>query len=205
MALAYPLAPHTRRHGPRGYVEYRGYKAWLRDEFQFQCVYCLIREGGNRGGHRAFGVEHAIPKSVAIDLTCSYDNLLYVCNECNSLRGARSGVLNPCTTAYGEHMSIQQDGRVEGLTPAGWVQIAVLQLNDPRYVEYRQRFILLVQKLGSSNCDATTRELLLPFVAYPPDLPDLRILQPPLGNERPQGIASSYLVLQEAGLLAETY
>lgn len=35
---------HFRRHGPRGYADLRHFKPWLRDEFQFRCVYCLIRE-----------------------------------------------------------------------------------------------------------------------------------------------------------------
>jgi len=33
MLFAYPLAPHVRRHGPRGYRRYEKFKPWLRDEF----------------------------------------------------------------------------------------------------------------------------------------------------------------------------
>ena len=39
--FAYPTTPHTRRHGPRGYKNYKEYKPFLRDEFAFRCVYCL--------------------------------------------------------------------------------------------------------------------------------------------------------------------
>ena len=33
----YPSELHVRRHGPRGYRDYRSYKPWLRDEFDFCC------------------------------------------------------------------------------------------------------------------------------------------------------------------------
>jgi hypothetical protein len=38
--FAYPRAARSRRHGPCGYAHYSLYKPWLRDEFQFRCVYC---------------------------------------------------------------------------------------------------------------------------------------------------------------------
>jgi len=40
----HPSAPAPRRHGPRGYLDYTSFKAWLRDEFTFRCVYCLTSE-----------------------------------------------------------------------------------------------------------------------------------------------------------------
>jgi hypothetical protein len=40
----YPVGTHVRRHGPQGYLDYKHYKPWLRDEFSFRCVYCLCRE-----------------------------------------------------------------------------------------------------------------------------------------------------------------
>ena len=43
----YP-APHLRRHGPMGYADYASYRPWLRDEFSFRCVYCLLREQWGR-------------------------------------------------------------------------------------------------------------------------------------------------------------
>ncbi len=44
MLYDYPSVPHTRIHGPDGYTNYTSYKDWLRDEFEFRCVYCLNRE-----------------------------------------------------------------------------------------------------------------------------------------------------------------
>ena len=42
--FSYPAAAHVRRHGPQGYADYPSYLPWLRDEFSFRCVYCLLRE-----------------------------------------------------------------------------------------------------------------------------------------------------------------
>ena len=39
-------------------LNYQSYKPWLRDEFQFRCVYCLWRERWHSVGEDAFSVEH---------------------------------------------------------------------------------------------------------------------------------------------------
>jgi hypothetical protein len=41
--LRYAKTAHRRRHAPQGYLDYRHYKPWLRDEFQFRCVYACWR------------------------------------------------------------------------------------------------------------------------------------------------------------------
>ena len=46
--FVYPSTPHQRRHGPRGYADYGTYRPWLRDEFCFRCVFCLLREQWGR-------------------------------------------------------------------------------------------------------------------------------------------------------------
>ena len=66
--FAYPRAVHERRHGPIGYLDYGDYKPWLRDEFQFRCVYCLCRERWFPDGDEAFSVDHVQPQSVASSL-----------------------------------------------------------------------------------------------------------------------------------------
>jgi hypothetical protein len=75
----YPLAPVARRHGPSGYLNAQRYKPWLRDEFHFRCVYCLVRERWCPDGEDAFSVEHYRPRSSSPDEVCRYDNLLYTC------------------------------------------------------------------------------------------------------------------------------
>ena len=65
--FTYPAAPHTRRHGPRGYADYESYRPWLRDEFAFRCVYCLLREawGPPKG---AYALDHFLPVAARPDL-----------------------------------------------------------------------------------------------------------------------------------------
>ena len=53
----YPPAPHVRRHGPQGYA---GYLPWLRDEFSFCCVYCLLREQWCRV-RGVYAIDHFLP------------------------------------------------------------------------------------------------------------------------------------------------
>jgi hypothetical protein len=74
--FAYASTEHQRRHGPRGYTNYRAYKPWLRDEFAFRCVYCLSRERWCPNGHEDFAVDHLMPRSTAPGEARDYDNLL---------------------------------------------------------------------------------------------------------------------------------
>src|SRR5438874_5606389 len=99
MPFQYFRTPHTRRHGPEGYVQYESYKDWLRDEFTFRCVYCLERERWH--DQASFGVDHVLPKGVAgfAHLVCVYRNLVYACNRCNSIKQDEI-LLDPCTTAF---------------------------------------------------------------------------------------------------------
>jgi hypothetical protein len=59
----YPLAPHVRRHGPVGYADYASYRPWLRDEFSFRCVYCLLREQWGRVSG-VFDIDHFEPATI---------------------------------------------------------------------------------------------------------------------------------------------
>jgi hypothetical protein len=54
-AFTYPAQPHIRRHGTRGYAALESYSPWLRDEFAFRCVYCLLREQWGRGSLQSCG------------------------------------------------------------------------------------------------------------------------------------------------------
>src|SRR5260370_17565036 len=82
----YPIAPHARRHGPRGYPDYSRFRPWLRDEFSYRCVYCLRREQWelSRG---IFHIDLFVPAAIDPGLGTDYDNLLYVCASCNFAKG----------------------------------------------------------------------------------------------------------------------
>ena len=83
-AFRYPNVPLARRHGPEGYADYRSYRPWLRDEFAFRCVYCLIREQWGRVSGE-FDLDHFLPQASHPDQTIEYDNLVYACHTCNQL------------------------------------------------------------------------------------------------------------------------
>jgi len=197
----YPLAPLRRRHAPAGYLRYESFKPWLRDEFQFRCVYCLSRERWFPDGDVAFGIDHLKPQSEFPQLATDYENLVYACAQCNSFRGA--GVIpSPGEIAYGQHLEIAGNGHAKPLSSEGAQLIQICRLNRSPLVEYRQRIItahqVLVVKLERSP---EVLELAARFFGYPDSLPNLKLLRPPLGNDRPDGTDSSFLEQHIRGLL----
>src|SRR5256886_670294 len=71
----YPPTPHVHRHGPRGYADYASYRPWLRDEFCFRCVYCLLREQWGRV-RALYAIDHFLPVALHPAKVTDYDNLL---------------------------------------------------------------------------------------------------------------------------------
>lgn len=86
LAFTYPPAPVHRRHGPSGYADYESYRPWLRDEFDFRCVYCLWRENWCADGEDSFSVEHLLSRVAHPERDCDYDNLLYATTKRGSRR-----------------------------------------------------------------------------------------------------------------------
>ena len=84
-AFEYPETPHERRHGPV-YGSVEPYRDWLRDEFTFRCVYCLLRERWGRVSGE-FDIEHWIAQINDPLRGLDYENLFYACHTCNLLKG----------------------------------------------------------------------------------------------------------------------
>jgi hypothetical protein len=204
MAFTYPSAPLQRRHGPRGYTNYQQFKPWLRDEFTFRCVFCLNRETWEPNSSAYFGVDHFSSQSQSPELVCDYDNLIYLCNRCNSWKRNQSGILDPCLDAFSEHLAVKDDGTIEGLTPEGRELIRKLELDNSELIEFRRRTLRIIRVLAASS-DPEAAEALRDWMGFPPDIPDLRKLRPPGGNSRPAGITRCHFVLRERGELPETY
>ena len=80
----YPSVPHRHRHGPQGYLDYKHYKPWLRDEFSFRCVYCLCRETWVPDGQAYFSTDHVLPRTATPEELAAYDDLVYACGVCNA-------------------------------------------------------------------------------------------------------------------------
>jgi len=191
----YPSGPHVRRHGPHGYSDYSSYRDWLRDEFSFRCVYCLLRESWVPG---SFHLDHFLPVVAHPEFVTDYDNLLYCCVTCNAAKG-HVRVPDPTRALVAGTVSVQADGSLLASTPESLYLIEHLGLNRPRYCEFRRLWMRIVEAC------AMNQDLLRDILGYPDDLPDLAALRPPGGNSRPGGIAGSYLARRARGELPDTY
>jgi hypothetical protein len=177
----YPSEPHVRKHAPAGYKDYQEYKPWLRDEFEFRCVYCRQREMWSRDRHAGFSVDHVVPQSEDNALVCSYTNLLYACLRCNSFRQAVR-VLDPTREGIGRHLRVDADGTITGLTDDGRFLIELLHLNAGPVVSERLRILRLLRFRQRYPEDKDLEADFRVAFGYPEDLPDLRALKPPAGN-----------------------
>ena len=115
VAFDYPAVAHQRRHGPQGYERAITYRPWLRDEFTFRCVYCLLREQWGRVTGE-FDVEHFRPQVNNPELGVTYDNLLYACHTCNLLKGKKD-LPDPSQVLTAEAARVNPDGSIEGRSP----------------------------------------------------------------------------------------
>ena len=201
MLFHYADEPHYRRHGPQGYRDYRFYKPWLRDEFQFRCIYCLCHERWFPDGDNSFSIDHLQPQSVAPSIALDYNNLVYACCQCNAAKGDAADILDPCRHAFGRHLSVSNDGVIHGLTPQGTLLIQVCRLDREKLTAFRRGIIELYQTL-TTHQDAGAGILLERFFGFPSNLPDLSALRPPAGNTRPNGIEDSYFKKRFLGKLS---
>ena len=196
--FAYSPVPHVRRHGPQGYSDYASYRPWLRDEFSFRCVYCLLREqwGRVRG---IYAIDHFLPVAHHPAKVTDYDNLVYACATCNAAKGDRM-VPDPLAVLTSPGVRVAEDGTIHAdNVEAAWL-IELLGLDSSESTEFRLLWIGIVS-LAARHDPALYRRLM----SYPDDLPDLRRLQPPGGNSRPKGVANSALVRCERGELPACY
>jgi hypothetical protein len=194
----YPPAPIQRRHGPRGYANYESYRPWLRDEFFYRCVYCLLREqwGHVRG---TYDLDHFVPLVVTTDESAEYDNLVYACRSCNAAKG-KQVVPDPCQVLIDLQVTVEQDGQMIGHTRDARRLIRCLALNNSASVAFRRLWIEVIALAQRYDTDLFER-----LMGYPNDLPDLSRLRPPGGNSRPDGIAQSHFARREQGKLRSIY
>jgi HNH endonuclease len=197
-AFTYPARAHQRRHGPQGYADYESYRPWLRDDFTFRCVYCLLREqwGRVRG---MFDLDHFLPVSQHSEWERTYDNLLYSCATCNAVKGKRV-LPDPSQVLIAGDVWVGEDGRIQTGTRAARRLIRVLGLDDPEYTEFRLLWMGII-----SLAEQYDRELYRKLMGFPNDLPNLARLKPPGGNTRPEGVRASHFARRKGGTLPDTY
>jgi hypothetical protein len=202
--LPYPDQPHQRRHGPVGYVDWSSYKPWLRDEFEFRCVFCCLRETWFPHGSDSFSVEHMEPRSRAPELEFDDENLLYACLRCNSHKLDRWPIMDPCRIGYGSHLRVRDDGTIEALTKPGRRMIRLLHPDDQELSRFRGRLLRLIRQRWDNREQEPTASLYKELMGYPGGLPDLAALRPP-GNTRPEGIHFSHIQRRRRRELPEVY
>lgn len=198
--FVYPLQPHSRKHGPMGYRQYRLYRNWLRDEFVFTCVYCLRRETWVTL-KRDWELDHFVPKSIHSAGALDYDNLVYACSTCNRSKAAHLAP-DPCKIAYGSCVEVDASGEIHpiGNTGDGVALIETLGLDAEDYNELRRAVFELRDALPV-GCKPYCR-----LFGYPKDLPDLsKEPAPPRGNKRPNGIRASCFEKAKRGELTKYY
>lgn len=194
----YPAHPLERKHCPLGYANYASFRPWLRDEFSFRCIYCLIREQWGRVTGE-FDVDHFVAQATDPDQVTAYDNLVYSCSRCNLIKSAQK-VPDPMAALIVGNLQIQPDGSLEYYSDDAESLILKLDLNSPQMISWRLLWIRIIEL--ARDHDATLHERLMGF---PDDLPNLGRLKPPEGNDRPGGIANCYFALAARGELPSTY
>lgn len=204
--MTLPAMPHVRRHGPYGRT-YDKYKDWLRDEFQFRCVYCMHREKWDRDGWRAFQLEHIVPQSKDAAKIHVYENIVYCCASCN--RTKRDSLLpDPCSAAYFGHYQFETDGTVTPLTDYGAIFVEILGLDAPHlrafrrkafrtYAELGELIDILAEDLGLLDENDVFKEI-EELLGYPADIPDLRKKRLKT-NTKPEGKEQCYFARLERG------
>lgn len=194
-AFRYPGRALVRRHGPASYADYRSYRPWLRDDFAFGCVYCLIREQWGRATGE-FELDDFIPQVHSPDEEVEYENLLYSCRTCN-LRKGRGAIPDPGRVLTAETTRVYPDGSLVGLTAEAETIIRFLCLNSPSCKRWRRTWIRIVE-LAAENDEKLLRKLL----GFPDDLPNLKLSRAPR-NTRPEGVRDSFFARRERGELPE--
>lgn len=196
-AFDYPPSPHERRHGPEGYENATSYRPWLRDEFAFRCVYCLIREQWGRVTGE-FDVEHFRPQVNSPELGLVYDNLFYACHGCNLLKEAKQ-LPDPNQALTADTTRVNLDGSIEGQSADARRLIGILCLNSDSYRGWRSMWVRIVELAEEHDPDLYKR-----IMGFPDDLPRLDRRSPP-SNTRPEGVQQSWYARRERGDLPEVY
>jgi len=190
--------PHIRRHGPGGWKDYQKYRPWLRDEFEFRCVYCLDRERW-RDMRTPLQIDHFLPQTMKPDLACDYTNLVYLCPACNQLK--RDSILpDPCAVALGDSLRVYEDGRIEGLDSHGEILVQKLALDTKTARERRRIIIGTLASLATGDWN-----MFKEWMRYPENLPDLTLPPKPPSNSRPAGVKESHFERWKQKALPEVY
>jgi HNH endonuclease len=151
-AIAQRLTPVvTRSRNLPTVKEYGEYLPYLRQDFWFSCAYCTMTESEARAVR--FTIDHYDPAIEKPELKNEYSNLMYSCDQCNSLKGDRSPPQTEREKGWrffrvdedvrSEHFQLV-GVRVRGTTNVGRYTVDAIDLNREslrRIRQLRQRLI----------------------------------------------------------------
>ncbi len=197
MIFNYPDRQKRRRHGPAGYAQYESYRPWLRDEFDFRCVYCLKRETWGQVTSE-FELDHFEPQSLNPSLGLNYQNLGYACRRCNAVKRDQK-VADPFKYLRASLVSSLPDGTIRASDRDTQRLIRQLDLNSPRLKTWRIMWMRIAALAKDRDAGLYFR-----LVGFPEDLPDLRKLRPPR-NAHKDSLQNCWFARRQRGLLPATY
>ncbi len=201
----YPIAPHVRKHGPSGYIDYKSYKPWLRDEFVFRCVYCMEREVWHPSRAGGFSCDHFDSKVIYPERTNDYTNLVYACLRCNSIKNMVPLHLDPSQVGYGEHIHVDDSGEIVASTIVGQQLIEFFLLDVAPAIDVRAEIQLILRAKREQPENPVIDAIFKAKFGFPLDLPDLYRLKPPTGNSNVGSEANSFHAQRERRALPEYY
>jgi len=133
----------TRANVPAG-LTYPEYRKYLRRDFLFSCAYCTMTEAEAQA--LRFTIDHYEPRSERPELKDVYENLMYACDQCNTLKGPRCPTQEMRDTGKRffradqdirrEHFGV--DGNMaDGVTEVGRFTTVAVDLNRPNLQRLR--------------------------------------------------------------------
>jgi len=186
-----------RRHGPAGYTQYESYRPWLRDEFEFRCVYCLKRETWGQVTSE-FELDHFEPQSLNPRWRLDYLNLVYSCRRCNAVKRDQT-VADPFRLLRATLVTALPDGSLRPHDGDTQRLIRQLDLNSPRLRSWRVMWMRIVALAKDRD-----KGLYSQLVGFPRDLPNLSRLRPPQ-NSRRENLETCWFARRLRGSLPAEY
>jgi hypothetical protein len=197
MIFDYPEPQGQRRHGPANYAAYESYRPWLRDEFDFRCVYCLKRETWGQVTFE-FELDHFEPQALNPQLRLDYLNLVYSCRRCNAVKRDQT-VADPFRLLRATLVTTLPDGSLRPHDRDTQRLIRQLDLNSPRLKSWRVMWMRIVALAKDRDTG-----LYFQLVGFPDDLPKLSKLRPPQ-NTRKEGLEHCGFARRQRGTLPAEY
>ncbi|MCI0376883.1 MAG: HNH endonuclease [Gemmataceae bacterium] len=197
MIFDYAEPREHRRHEPAGYADSESYRPWLRDEFDFRCVYCLKRETWGQVTFE-FELDHFRPQSLDPQLKLDYLNLVYACRRCNAVKRDQT-VADPFLLLRATRATTLADGSLRSHDGDTERLIRQLDRNSPRLSSWRVMWLRIVALAKDRDAD-----LYRQLVGFPEDLPNLSKLRPPR-NARKEGLEDCWFARRQRGALPAAY